>query len=292
MIIFYQMGLLNKWTIIISSLPSVIMIFLQMQKHPVRKEIPYIKYKVFWKYDFNKRNKEFVYRKGALIMTDKQDARRKIGIKSVFADCYETSDKRFVRVFEVSSVNLSLANKSEKRATLESFRVFMTTITFLKNIQFAQIAQPINLSKHLTSITKKQENETNAAKVLLNKGYTKHIEDIQKSRDLVTRKRFIIISQKIGNDRDKALDQIDQNSILLMSKVENMSFDYSSLSIKQLNNDELTKLMYTCVDYDNSVSYGQYIVNRANNRSDVSFGEQSLRQLVEKLSKDLETKIN
>lgn len=290
--LFYVGGLLNKYTFIFSTLPTVAIVTFQLMKHPVRKEISFLNYRILWKYHYNQRQKEFFYRKGALNMADKKDARRKIGIKSTFADCYETNDKRFVRVFEVSSVNLSLANRPEKRSALESFRVFMTTINFLKRIQFSQIAQPINLTRHLQIVSHRQKDENNQAKRLLNKGYRNFIEEIQKSRDLVTRKRYIIISKDIGTDREKALDDIDQQSKLLMTKVESMSFGYTSLSIKQLNNDELTKLMYTCVDFDNAVSIGDHIIDRANNRSNVSVGEQTAKELIEVLQRQLREKIN
>ncbi|QII26977.1 hypothetical protein G3M81_23085 [Bacillus paralicheniformis] len=290
--LFYSCGILNKYTFIFSISPSIAIIAFQMIKHPVRKEISYLKYKVLWRYNYKQREKEFFYRKGAFDMADKQDVRRKIGIKSTFADCYETNDKRFVRVFEVSSVNLSLANKPEKKSALESFRVFMTTINFLDSIQISQIAQPINLSRHLQHISKRQQGEESHVKRLLNKGYRNYIENIQKSRELVTRKRYITISKNIGSDREKALDEIDQLSKLLITKVESMTFDYSTLSVKQLNNDELTKLMYTCMDYDNAVSVGDYIIERANDRSSISVGENTAKDLIDVLQRQLTEKVN
>lgn len=289
---FYKVHFLNQWTIIGSFIPTVLIAVAQFTKHKVRKEISFIKYGILWKYQFKKREKEFFYRKGALDMADKQDARKKIGIKTVFADCYETKDKRLVRVFEVSSVNLSLSNKSEKRSTLEGFKVFMTTINFLKSIQFSQIAQPINLTRHIQHVTKNNKDQQNDIKRMLLKSYKGYVEEIQKSRDLVTRKRYITISQKIGSDREKALDQIDQQSKLLTSKVESMSFDYSSLSIKQLNNDDLTKLMFTCIDYDSAVSLGDHIISRASNRSDLSVGEESAKKMIDTLTRQLKEKIN
>ncbi|MCM3227562.1 hypothetical protein [Terribacillus saccharophilus] len=229
-------------------------------------------------------------------MSDKNDVRRKIGIKGTFAECYETVDKRFVRVFEVSSVNLSLANKEEKRKSLESFRVFMNTLSFLSTIQFSQIAQPINLNRHLEFMRKRQEDEQrierNDAKALLSKGYLDFMDDIQKSKDLVTRKRYVIISQKIGSDRDKALEEIDQKSKLLISRLEAMVLDGSTINVKQLDNEELTKLMYTCVDYDNSVSVGEFITERANNRSQVTLGVSTAEEMMNTLKKQLTERVN
>lgn len=290
--IFYSVGLLNQWTFLISLSPALLVGVAQFTKHKVRKEISYIRYGIVWPIQFRRREKEFLYRKGALEMSDKKDARRKIGIKDVFADCYETKDNRFVRVFEISSVNLSLSNKSEKRGTLESFKVFMTTINFLKKIQFSQIAQPINLTKHIEHVNRNNKDQSHPVKRMLLQSYTSYVEEIQKSRDLVTRKRYAIISQKIGSDREKALDQIDQYSKLLLSKIESMQFDHNSLSAKQLNNDELIKLMFTCIDYDSAVALGDHIVSRANNKSDMSVGEESAKQMIETLKRQLEEKIS
>lgn len=290
--LFYLFGGLGQITLLISSIPALAVFGMQFTKHKVRKEIPYLKYGVWWKYQFRKREKVFFYRKGALEMADKQDARRKIGIKSVYANCYLTTDKRLVRVFEVSSVNLSLANKSEKRSSLDTFKVFMTTLNFLKNIQFAQIAQPISLTRHVQNVVRKNKDEKNDVKRLLIKSYRNYIDEIQKSRDLVTRKRYMVISQKIGSDREKALDEIDQKSKLLTTKVDAMTFVDTSLSIRELNNDDLIKLMYTCVDYDSAVAVGNHIISRASNRSNITVGEDTARQMIETLTKQLNEKIN
>ncbi len=287
MYLFFSLGFLNKWTLALAAAPTLIIAGMQFTKHKVRREISFIQYGVFWKYKFKKREKIFFYRKGELKMKDKQDARRKIGIKNVFADCLETRDNRFVRVFEISSINLSLSNKLEKKSALESFKVFMTTTNFLKTIQFSQIAQPINLTKHLHFVRKNNKKQDNEIKNMLLKSYENYIEGIQSSRELVSRKRYVIISQKIGSDREKALDQIDQLSKLTISKLEGMTFDYTSLTAKQLNNDELTKLMFTSIDYDSAVVLGDHILSRTTNKSLVSVGEDTAHRLIDTLTKQL-----
>ena len=289
--LFYLFGGLGQITIIISLIPAIVVFGMQFTKHKVRKEIPFLKYGVWWKYQFRKREKVFFYRKGAMEMADKKDARRKIGIKSVYANCYLTTDKRFVRVFEVSSVNLSLANTSEKRQLIDILKAFLTTLNFLKDIQFSQIAQPISLTRHIQSVVRKNRDEKNDVKRLLIKSYRNYIDEIQKSRDLVTRKRYMVISQKIGSDREKALEEIDQKSKLLITKVDAMTFVDTSLTIRELNNDDLIKLMYTCVDYDSAVAVGDHIISRANNRSPITVGEETAKQMIETLTKQLEEKI-
>lgn len=288
---FFSIGVLNEFTIIIASSPIIGIAAMQFMKHKVRKNLTFLQYGVLWHYQFKKREKEFFNKKGVMEMGDKQDSRRKVGIKTLYADCYETTDNRLVRVFEVSSVNLALSNKIEKRAVLDSFKVFMNTLNFVRTIQFAQIAQPINLDRHLRHMKKKNPNEDNQVKSMLQESYKKKIDSIQQSRDLVTRKRYIVLSEKIGNDAEKALDKIDQKSNLIISKIENMTFDQTSLSIHQLNNDELLKLMHTCVDYDSAVAVSDHIVSMAQNRSSMSMGEESAQQLIDTLSQQLKEKV-
>jgi len=292
--------LLNKYVFIISCLPAIGVIAGQMLKHPVRKEISYTQYAVLWKYRFKKRQKVFFKRKGQIDMSDTQDARRVLGIKKPYADCYETP-KNLVRVFEVSSVNLSLSNSAEKKASLESFRTFLTSSDFYRRIQFCKIAQPINLDRHIfhfnTNRKKSIDNLSNPSDIalkgmeMLAKSYENEIQNISKDRNLVTRKNYIVITQPIKNDRDKALELIDGTSKILISKLEGLIIDRSSLKVHQLNNQELTTLLHTCIDFDSSVSVGSHILKRTESYSEYSMGEDSAKKLVATLTKELQQSI-
>lgn len=292
--LFFLLGILNPFTFVFVIIPVLIGFVGQTFKHPVRKEINYFTYGFWWKYSFRKRTKVFTIQKGgALHLSSETDTRKKIPIKNVYADCYETTDGYFVKVFEVSTINMSLMNIEEQREILNAFKAFMNTLNFVNDIQFNQIAQPISLERHIQNVHRKSLRETNICKVMLNKAYIKSMdEDIQKSRDLVTRKRYAIIRQKIGSDREKSLNDITTKAQMFKSKLESVDFGYSNLSVKELNNDELIKLMYICIDYDNSVAVGDYIVSRATDKSDFSIGEQTAKQLIETLTKNLTERIN
>ncbi|MDI3236183.1 hypothetical protein QK289_14305 [Exiguobacterium antarcticum] len=300
LVFFKSLGLLNQFVFIFSCIPAAGVIAGQMLKHPVRKEISYMQYAVLWKYRFKKRQKVFFKRKGTMDMSDTQDARRVIGVKKPYADCYETS-KNLVRVFEISSVNLSLSNSSEKKASLEAFRTFLTSSDFYKQIQFCKIAQPINLEKHLLHFHTKRNQSidklSNPSDIslkgmeMLAKSYESEIHNISKDRNLVTRKNYIVITQPIKNDRDKALELIDGTSKILISKLEGLIIDRSSLKVHQLNNEELTLLLHTCIDFDSSVSVGNHILKRTESYSEYSMGEDSAKKLIASLTKQLQQSI-
>lgn len=290
---FKVIHFLNMFTFIIIVIPVLAAFVGQTFKHPIRKEINYFTYGFWWKYSFRRRTKVFTIQKGALHLSTPNDTRKIIPIKNVFADCYETTDGHFVKVFEVSTINMSLMNLEEQREILNAFKAFMNTLNFVNHIQFNQVAQPISLERHIQSVQKKFLKESNLCKSMLHKSYVKFMdEEIQKSRDLVTRKRYVIIRQKIGSDREKSLNDITTKAQMFKSKLESVDFGFNNLQVKELNNDELIKLMYICIDYDNSVAIGNHIISRAKDKSDFSVGEQTAKQLIETLQRNLTERIN
>lgn len=292
-LIFFNLGILNLYTMIVLGLPVIGAFLAITTKHPIRRELAFWKYYLLWNYQYRKRNKEFFIEKGALKMTSDTDTRAKIGIKNVFANCYETTDKYFVKVYEVGSLNTSLMDLEEEREVYNAFKGFMTTLNFINEIQFEQIASPISLEQHLMKIEKRNLRESNPVKVLLNQGYVKSLNDnIQKSRELITRKRYVIFREKIGSNREKSLNEISTKGQMLKSKLENVTFAYTTLQVTELKNDDLIKLMFVCVDYDNAVSVGDEIIKRASDKADFSIGEVTAKNLIETLQKNLTEKVN
>ncbi|WP_254179232.1 hypothetical protein [Cytobacillus oceanisediminis] len=285
-------GNLSLDTFFPSIIPVIFMLVIQSIKHPIRKNLTFLDYKLKWRFKYVRRNKTFYYSKGAIEMDNTQDTRLQLGIKNVFSGCYETTDNRFVKVLEITSVNLSLMNRSEKRNIFESYRTFLNELHFIKRVQMAQIAQPINLTQYLLHIDKKTSGEQDRAKRILAASYKKYIEDIQKSRNMVTRKRYIIIDNPISSDREKSLEELERKVKILKANIENMLTGDSRLEAKILQNDDLLKLMYTTLDYDSAQALGNYIVGRAQNQVSISLGEHTARKIIDTYQKQLEEKIN
>jgi hypothetical protein len=292
--IIYKSGNLNQNTFLLSTIPAVILGGFRTISHSVRKNIKFLDYGVMWKVKFWSRKKQFYYTKGEIDMANNpEDTRTQLDIKNVYGGCYETTDNRLVKVLEVSSINLSLMNNAESNQIFNSYRTFTNEMLITKKYQISQIAQPVNLSKHLLYIedeTRSQAN-MNRAKRELAKSYRKYTEKTQKSRNMVSRKRYIIFDQKIGTDKEKALKDIEQKATIVKTSIQNMTMSGEKLTAKELNNDDLIKLQYTCLDYDNSLAIGNRIVQRANNKSGISLGEKSAREIVDQLQKQLDESI-
>lgn len=289
--VFHNTLGLSQGTIIISILPTLIVGMFQIIKHPIRKNISFIQFRVLWKLNYNKRIKQFNYQKGEMDMSNDSDVRKRLGIKSVYSGTYETSDNNFVKVIQVSSINLSLMSMKEQKDVFDGYRTFINELN-TKSIQISQIAQPVNLAQYLLFIDLKTEEEEDIAKRMLKRSYKNYIENIQKSRNMVKRERYIIISTPIGSDREKSLQEVERTSLIIQSKIDNMLHGSARLSSEILQNNELIKLIYTCLDYENAQNQGDYIVDRANNKMNITLGEDSAQEIIDMFEKKLSETIN
>nr|WP_316047515.1 hypothetical protein [Planococcus glaciei] len=124
----YKAGHLNQQLLLISFIPAMIVTVFQLNKHPIRKNLSLLQYKVIWKLRAKRRNKEFHYAKGALPMSRKEgDTRTELGLANIANGCLESTDRKLIKVLEVSSVNLSLMNELAKRMCFQPISLLSTT---------------------------------------------------------------------------------------------------------------------------------------------------------------------
>jgi len=263
---------INQIIIIVSLAPTLLMMVLQMNKHPERKNLPLWQYKILWRINFNNRKKEFYYSKGPVDMTKtkgvSEDTRQKIPIKNIANGCIETKDDRLVKIIEVSSINLYLMSQTDRQEVFDAYQSFINEMDE-SEFQISQIAQPINLDSYAAWVTETARDDTSALRKLKD-AYLNQIDDIQQNKSMVTRKRYLIISVP---DKGDALDMIQMKANNIQFKLENMLSGYESLYAKTLKNDELTKLIYTCIDFENAQSQGRNIVDKVAHQSQIVLGE-------------------
>lgn len=276
-------GTINQIIIIISLTPTLLMAVLQMTKHPERKNIPLWQYKLLWKIKYNNREKNFYYSKGSFDMKKTKevvgDTRVKLPIKNIANGCIESKGNKLVKIIEVSSINLSLMNNTDRKSVFESFQNFISELEMNdldeKEIQISQIAQPINLDSYAAWITETARDDKPGLRKLKD-AYLKQIDDIQKNKSMVTRKRYLILSVP---DNNNALDNIEMKANHIQFKLENMLSGYEKLQANILKNDQLIQLIYSCIDFENAQSQGSGIVSKANAQSEIVLGEETKKEL-------------
>lgn len=271
-------GSVNQVIIITACTPVLLAAVLQLTKHPERKNVSLLQFKLLWKLNYNRRIKKFYYSKGDMNMdTTKEgagDVRAKLPVSNIANGCIETKDNRLVKVIEVSSVNLSLMNDTDRENVLTSYQNFINELEE-NQIQIEQVAQPINLASYSAWITDVgREDKPQLRK--LKESYLKQTDDIQKNKSMVTRKRYISISVK---NKTNAYDTIELKANNIQFKLENMLDGYERLTARILKNDELIRLIYTCIDFENAQSQGEGIVNKAKNNSPIIVGNHTYEEL-------------
>lgn len=280
----HQLGIgINSQILIISLAPWVTFLLVLSIQHPERKNISFFVHRIVWRLQFNHRQKLFFYSKGDLMSQSKngkyQDVREQLGITNIYSDCYETIDKRLVKVIKVSSLNLSLLNMKEKRMIYQSYETFLNDLPKNLQLQISQIAQPINLKNYFRYIQSQTSQEEDNVKTLLAKGYLNFVDDIQKSKNMVSRNRYIVISKSFNSqNRERVLDDLEREAKLVTSLIENMIGGRFQLKTNILNNEELFHLIYTCIDYENAQVNAGF---RATISSPITVGAETYRNMSE-----------
>ncbi|AQQ55587.1 TrsD [Planococcus lenghuensis] len=273
-------GYLNQHLLLIAFTPAMIVAVLQLNKHPVRKNLSLLQYKVIWKLKANARRKEFHYAKGALPAgKEEPDTRTELGLANIANGCMETTDNRIIKVLEISSVNLSLMNDLAKENVLEAYQSFINDMGE-KQIQLMQVAQPINLTNYLMWFNEQVGQNSSYAKRVLKQGYASQIEQVQRSKNMVTRKRYLVISKPINRSANGYM-QLETTANILKAKLEQMLSGYEKLDVNILDNDELLKFYYACLDFESAQAQGENITNKTNAKLDVVVGKNTAKALVE-----------
>ncbi|MGE6489729.1 TrsD [Paenisporosarcina sp. NPDC076898] len=277
--VLYRMGHLNQKMMLIAFAPTLLVAVFQLNKHPVRKNLSLLQYKVMWKLQAKWRKKEFYYAKGDLPMSRSDgDTRTELGLMNIANGCIESSSRTLIKVLEISSVNLSLMNEASKERVLEAYQAFLND-SGEKQIQIMQVAQPINLTNYLMWFNDQLGTDSSYAKRVLKEGYMSQIERIQKSKNMVTRKRYLVISKPMTSP-EKDYMKMDMTANILKSKLEMMLSGYEKLDVKVLNNDELLKFYYACIDFENAQAQGENIINKTNASADVIIGKNTAKELL------------
>lgn len=257
LILYLINGKLAPNHIIIAFAPAVSVLVFLLIPHPSRKNLSFLQYQVWWKIQFNRRQRRFFYTKGGIDVgkgkkKQEKDIREALEVKNVYNDCYETVNT-LVKVIEVSSVNLSHLPKRDRDMIYQSYETFLNDKPKDIDLQIAKIAQPVNLKSYYNHYREMFGNEQDYAKKLIQQGYLNMVEQIQKSKSMVTQKRYVIISKKYTEaTREKVIASLTDHANNLVKMLENMLSGHYKLSAYVLNNDQLFELIYTCIDYENA----------------------------------------
>lgn len=285
-------GYLNTTSFIFSFLPPILVLTAFWVKHPDRKNISFIT-TIFWRIKHLSSVKNFELTKERK-ENMKEDIRSQLGIYNIANDCFETLDNRLIKVIEVSSVNLTGMSFNDRDRTYKAYQNFLNDFPFdAFPMQINTFSKPINLKNYLNWVQKELGAEQNNIKRMFVESYINKANEIQKSKNMVSKARYVIISEKIGSDKEKALDKISENAERMVSGIENMISDKNKLHAKILDNEKLFELIYSSIDYENAqISHSlEKRTEPLNTPIPITLGKDSFNSIQEELREEKEHRI-
>lgn len=249
--ILYSTGHLGISTFLYSFLPPILVISFLWIKHPDRRNISFLA-TIWWKIRFMNSKKLYEYTKeGKDDMSE--DIRSQIGAYEVANDCIETLDNRLVKVIEVSNVNLSGVSERERNRIYSNYQTFLNNFSQSSfPIQIEQFSKPINLTSYLNWVREETEDQADSFKRLFAESYINKVNEIQKSKNMVSKARYISISTKVGMNKERSIENLNLEAERLVSSIENMLSDKHKLYAHILDNEALFQVIYASIDYDNA----------------------------------------
>ena len=106
----------------------------------------------------------------------------------------------YVKIIKIIPINFNLKSNLEKEAILNSYKIFLKTCNF--DIQILIQSNKEDLTKHISKIKNKMQEEKENIKILSNK-YIRFIQKINKSKKSSSKNFFIIIKETPENKKQK-----------------------------------------------------------------------------------------
>lgn len=272
-VILQRTGNLNTSTFLFSFLPATLVLTMFWVKHPDRKNISFVT-TLWWrlKYVFSKKTFEYTKERKENMQ---EDIRSQLGIYNIVNDCFETLDNNLIKVVTVSSVNLTGMSLRDRDKVYASYQSFLNNYSYTAfPIQINQFSKPINLRNYIGWVNKETSGSESFVKRMLAESYIEKTNEIQKSKNMVSKARYIIISEKIGTNKEKSLQKISEEAERMVSGVENILSGKFRLKAQTLNNEELFEFIYSSIDYENA-QISQSIQKKNNINTPFSFGKES-----------------
>ncbi len=141
----------------------------------------------------------------------------------------KTKDKNYVKIIKVKPINFNLKSELEKKAILNSYKIFLKSCNF--DIQILIKSKKQSLKEHIENINKNKQKENEKIKNIINK-YIENIKLIN-SRNKSDAKHFFILIKEIQekNNEENCIEQLNEKYFKikeLLSKCGNTIININS----------------------------------------------------------------
>ena len=117
----------------------------------------------------------------------------------------------YIKIIKIIPINFNLKSDLEKEAILNSYKIFLKT--FNSNLQILIQSTKQNLSKHISQIKEKNNNQKNENIFNLANDYIKFIENLNQVKKSSS-KNFYILIKKSPENKNKEISEFTEKNII------------------------------------------------------------------------------
>ena len=153
-------------------------------------------------------------------------------------------NKKYIKIMKVIPINFNLKSNLEKKAILNSYKVFLKTCNF--NIQILIQSNKENLEKNILNIKENIKKENKKYLNNLSEEYIKYIQNINSTRTASSKDFFIIIDNSMNLEtKNNSEEIIFQELNEKFFKIKECLSRCGNI-VQDLNNKkEIEKLLYS-----------------------------------------------
>lgn len=123
-----------------------------------------------------------------------------IPIEKIFNNGIIKTKTKYIKILNVIPINYNLKSDLEKKAILNSYKIFLKTCNF--DIQILIQSSKENLDKNIFNIQKNIQKEENKYLIKIAENYIEYINKFNLNKKSSSKKFYIIISKKISKEQD------------------------------------------------------------------------------------------
>ncbi|MCI0767292.1 hypothetical protein [Bacillus sp. TL12] len=175
----------------------------------------------------------------------KQQAKRTqdlIPIKTLYHQAILTKNQNLIAGIRVGTMNLELMGEEEKIELLEDFGAIVSSIPC--KFQIEVLAEPVDLSDYVEDQKQKIEEESNANRQLLRRGYVSYLETSSQVQNTLKKAHYLLLSAEVREDEGSIRDGLEtllERTEMIRENLTDLSED--GLECHILNANEIVQML-------------------------------------------------
>lgn len=159
----------------------------------------------------------------------------------------KTKEKKYIKIIKVTPINYNLKSDLEKKAILNSYKVFLKTCQF--DIQILIQSNKEDLNLHFSEIKKNQNYLKLAYQKKIADDYINYIKELQKSKKCSTKEFYLIFnySQKEINNKIIQFEIIENELKEKYFKIKECLSRSGNL-VEEMTKNEIISLFYSLLN--------------------------------------------